>query len=195
MGASADKKAGSPEVKGGKAEAGGAQAAKNSEPKAPDATRVSTPLQPETSSANLALARVVAYKTQAEKKGFDAKSLFFRLGEAAKQEGQRYAAQSAPVEARSRFSVAEKVFRICLDEDKDADRLKALRKYAEGLRETAKGQSSGSSLEELLAAAAEKEKNAASLQEKKEIEKAANGYIQAAVAYHKILLSLPSVKK
>jgi serine/threonine protein kinase len=140
-------------------------------------------------SATLAMARVTGARSQAQKGGLSVKDLFFRLAEAKAQEGQKFLTQKSPVEARSLLVVAERLFRISLDKNKDEDRLSVLKNFVENLREDIEDKKIVSPGNKLYDSAKESEKQAAAFLAKKDIENSAKAYIQASAIYEKFLLS------
>ena len=187
-----------PEVKTEKTldkESGSTVALKKEEPKAPAEQPKPGPSDPDMTSATLAMARVTAARSQAEKRGLSEKDLFFRLAAAKAQEGQKYLSQKTPLEARSQFVVTERLFRICLEKSRDEDRLNLLKKFVEDLREDLEDKRSFAPDDKLYASARESEKQAAALQGKKDFENSAKSLLQASVIYEKFLLSLQPLKK
>jgi len=149
---------------------------------------------PDMDSASLASARAGAARVLALKSGVSDNDLFFRLADAAAQEGQRLFAVRGYVEARSQLSVAEKAFRICQDRNTDDDRLAALKKLVEGLRADVESQKAFQAGDPIYVGALEIERKAVSLQARKETEKAGRSYLQAATAYDKLLRALQRIK-
>jgi len=168
--------------------------AKKEEPKTVAEAKTGA-LEADISSANLALARVTAAKSQAQKEGIDAKALFFGLAEARSKEGQRYLSQNSYIDARSAFVISEKLFRTGMEKGGDEGRLKAFRKYVENLREDIEDMQKGWGEDKTFKSARESEKQGAASLAKKDIENAAKSYVQASVVYQKILLSLKTGKK
>jgi len=187
------------EVKADKARDTGPAAgapAKKEEPKTASEQPKSGASDADLSSANLAQARVIAARSRAQKEGRSDKELFYRLAEARAQEAQKYLSQKSPVEARSLFTVSERLFRINTERNKDEDRLNALKKFVEGLRGDVEDMKTVSPGDKLYESAKESEKQGAAFQTRKDIENAAKCFIQAFVIYEKFLLALqPAPKK
>ena len=181
-----------PEIKEAKtrdAGTGSAAEAKKDEAKAPAEQPKAAAQDSDMNSASLAMARVTGARSQALKGGLSVKDLFFRLAEAKAQEGQKFLTQKSPVEARSLLVVAERLFRISLDKNKDEDRLNILKNFVENLREDVEDKKIVSPGNKLFESAKESEKQAAAFLAKKDIENSAKAYIQASAIYEKFLLS------
>ena len=181
-----------PEIKEAKtrdAGTGSAAEAKKDEAKAPPEQSKAGAQDSDMNSASLAMARVTGARSQALKGGLSVKDLFFRLAEAKAQEGQKFLTQKSPVEARSLLVVAERLFRISLDKNKDEDRLNILKNFVENLREDVEDKKIVSPGNKLYDSAKESEKQAAAFLAKKDIENSAKAYIQASAIYEKFLLS------
>jgi serine/threonine protein kinase len=166
-------------------------AAKNEEPKA--AVKPSKPglSEPDMSSANVAMARIIAAKSQVQKEGISESDLFFQLAEEQEQEGQKYLSLKSPGEARSQFIVSEKLLRICLEKSKDEDRLLVLKKFVDNLRSDLEGKRAFAPEDALYKAAKDNEKQGVLSLAKRDILTAAKSYIQAFIIYEKFLVSLP----
>jgi hypothetical protein len=168
-------------------EPGALPAPGNVDPKTQGAPAAPAPQDLESASANLAQARASAARSVALKAGVDEKSLFIRLADGIMSDAQKGFKQKRYTDARSIYVVSERLFRTCQEKTKDEDRLKAFRKYVEGLRgdvDELKPKPVGN---KVLDAARESEKQGKELQAGKDIEKAARSYIQAAVGYQRTL--------
>ncbi|MEW5900499.1 MAG: serine/threonine-protein kinase [Acidobacteriota bacterium] len=146
------------------------------------------PSQAELQSASLALARVRTYKSQAQKAGIDPQTVFYRRAESTELQAKDYLNKNSVVEARSMFSISERLFRLCMEKEKDADRLKVWKKFVENLRKDVEKRKASVG-EKAMASAGEQEKQAAAFEAKRDIENALNSYIQAAFGYEIILVS------
>jgi serine/threonine protein kinase len=158
-------------------------AAKPPQPAAPE---------PDMSSANVAMARVVAARSQVLKAGIRESDLFFQLADEQEKQGLKYVSQKSPVEARGQFVVSERLFRICLEKNKDEDRIQVLKKSVESLRSDLEARRAFTSEDVLYAGAKENEKQAVLSLAGRDILNAARSYIKAFVIYEKFLLSLPA---
>jgi hypothetical protein len=148
------------------------------------------PQDPDASSVSLAQARASAARAVALRSGVDEKSLFIRLADGVMSDAQKVFGQKRYVDARSMCVVSERLFRTCQEKAKDEDRLKAFRKYVEGLRGDVDDLKPKPVGNKALDAAKEAETQGKALQSSKDIENAAKYYVQAALAYQKSLLSV-----
>ncbi len=145
--------------------------------------------EPDMSSANVAMARVTAARSQVLKAGIAESDLFFQLAEEQEKQGQKYLSQKSPLEARSQFFVSERLLRICLEKSRDEDRLQVLKKSVEGLRSDLEEKRTFAREDALYGAAKENEKQAVLSLSGRDILNAARSYIKAYVIYEKFLLS------
>ena len=145
------------------------------------------PQDPEAASASLAQARASAARVVALKSGVDEKSLFVRLADGVMSDAQKAFGQKRYVDARGMGVVSEKLFRTCQEKTKDEDRLKAFRKYVEGLRGDIDDLRPKPVGNKVLDAAKEAEKQGKGLQSGKDIENAVRSYVQAAIGYQRTL--------
>jgi serine/threonine protein kinase len=165
-------------------------AAKKETPKvAPKPAQPAAP-EPDMSSANVAMARVTAARSQVLKAGIAESDLFFQLAEEQEKQGQKYLAQKSPLEARSQFFVSERLLRICLEKSKDEDRLQVLKRAVESLRNDLEEKRAFARDDALYGAAKENEKQAVLALSGRDILNAARSYIKAYVIYEKFRLSL-----
>jgi len=152
------------------------------------------PKDADIASASLAQARASAARSNALKAGIDEKTHFFQSADGMLSDAQKAVGQKRYVDARSLFTVSERLFRICQEKAKDEDRLKAFRKYVEGLRKDVDALKPAPVGDKALDAAKEAEKQGKTLQAGKDIETAAKYYIQAALEYQRILASAAAAK-
>jgi hypothetical protein len=154
------------------------------DPKTPAAP---APQDPEAASASLAQARASAARAVALKAGVDEKSLFIRLADGVMSDAQKALGQKRTPEARTLYVVSERLFRTCQERSKDEDRLKAFRKYVEGLRGNVDNLKPKPVGNKVLDAAKESEKQGKEFQSKKDIENALRSFVQAAIGYQRTL--------
>jgi predicted Ser/Thr protein kinase len=140
----------------------------------------------ENKALDLAKARLAAAKSASARAGFDEKSIFF--GAALDQEklGQSEIPRRKIVDARCAYTVAEKLYRICVDRKNDADRLKALSRYVDDLRDGLKTLAPGTAEVKLFAEARDAERDGEAYQDKKDFENAVKSFARAALGYEKI---------
>ena len=175
-------------------EPGASPADGNVDPKMKVAPAAPAPQDPESASASLAQARASAARSVALKAGVDEKSLFIRLADGVMSDAQKGFGQKRYADARSMCVVSERLFRTCQEKAKDEDRLKAFRKYVEGMRGDVDDLKPKPVGNKVLDAAKEAEKQGKALQSRKDIENAVRNYVQAAVGYQRTLASAASSK-
>jgi len=175
-------------------EPGASPAAGKVDPKMKVAPAAPAPQDPESASASLAQARASAARSVALKAGVDEKSLFIRLADGVMSDAQKGFGQKRYADARSMCVVSERLFRTCQEKAKDEDRLKAFRKYVEGMRGDVDDLKPKPVGNKVLDAAKEAEKQGKALQSRKDIENAVRNYVQAAVGYQRTLASAASSK-
>jgi len=168
----------------------------NVKPEAPASGTVGpAPSSADPASMDLAKARMTGAKSQAAKKGLDGKALFFRTAEAREQEAGRASAQRKILDSRCLYTVAEKLYRICVDESDDVARLKALAKYAAGLRDGAQSVLKDLPADSLFSPAKDRLAKGDAARDKNEINTAVKDYVQAAVDFEKIKWAAQMAKK
>jgi serine/threonine protein kinase len=134
----------------------------------------------------LAKRRLLGPKDKALKSGIDPKSPFYAAAEAREKEAQGYADRKRNAEARCLFSVSEKLYRLCLDESKDENRLRSLSRYVGDLKDQARRTTSGEPLETLFTQAAEILTEGEIARESGAAEHALKSLVEAAVQFEKI---------
>ncbi len=149
---------------------------------------------PDAASASLAQVRMSAARAQAEKKGHDAKSLFFRLAEANGQDAQKRLSSKDSLEVRGLFIVSERLYRLCSDASKDEQRLKELKALVGDLRDDVENLKPSPVKEKPFLTAREAETLAAASLTRKDLEGAAKLLVQAADYYQTRLLQARAVK-
>jgi len=167
---------------------------KSPEPQTP-APKSPGPSDAALASANLARARANAALNQVQKEGIDSTGLFFKYGNAKLQEGQKAMDRMNALEARSAFSVSEKLLRIGIEKGNDEDRLKTFRKYVEDLGEGVEDERKPPKGDKAFESARESEKAGADFQSKKDVENALKSFVQAAVSYQRILSTPAAIGK
>ena len=176
-----------PPPQGVKTDAAKSEAEKQAEKAKPEAPGVVGFDIPTTEAqVSLARMRLIDPKEKAVKKGIDPKSLFFAAAEAREKEAQRYADQKKNAEARCLFTITEKLYRLCLDESKDAGRLRALSKYAADLRDQAREAMSAAPREDLFGKAADLLTEGELARSNEASERAMRALTQAAFEFEKI---------
>ncbi len=189
-----DAKTGGPKQEGAKTEAAKPQEKPRTESRSTD-TKVQASFPADEAALQVAKARMVAAKSLAEKKESGAKSLLFLTAEARENEAQKLADQKQRTEGRCLFTVAEKLYRICLDENKDENRVQALVRYMNGLRDGARAVAQDAPDDPSWAKARELVANGEDAGAKKDFRNAFKFYALAAFHYEKIRWTVQSAKK
>ena len=148
----------------------------------------------EEQAITLAQARTGAAKSLADKNGVVATSLFYRLAETAEQGAKTENSRKKTLDAQSLLFVSERLYRLSEGKQKDEDRLKALKKWAEDLGKEVRDKKLATTGDKNFDSAWESMGRAAALQGQKDFENAAKACVESAFLYKKILLSAPAGK-
>jgi len=168
--------------------------AKKDDAKPPAAPSITDTAGAEDQALTLALARIGAAKGLAQKNGVLATSLFYRLAETAEQGAKTEASRKKTIDAQSLLFVAERLYRLSEGKQKDEDRIKALKKWAEDLGKEVRDKKLATTGDKSFDSAWGNMGRAAALQGQKDFENAAKACVEAAFLYKKILLSPPVAK-
>lgn len=113
-------------------------ASSGSKTSAPAKPPAAPPLAPaEQKAVDMALARMTGARSLAVRQGHGPGSVFFETAEMLRGKGAAAAGAGKGVEARCSFAISEKLFRLCVTENRDPARWRELAKLVDRLRESA----------------------------------------------------------